>query len=341
MYQRISQKYTVAKKDKKELPELKNLCAKLFGKKRLMLRNIPTYMKLLNIHNDGRKNKTVSAELKKYSEIKKIKTDKQIARLIEILEHIVTNGKRAPGKKKEIFVNSETESAFETENSKTESASETENSEIEDYSTDSVESDETETHEFKEHKKQLAQYKNSIEFVKEMCNNQRNHKWYKEYRTILEKTFDIMHSFYTIHKEYLQYESKLRNPELLKQIEEGELRPLQPIPPLTQFEIIEFKEGLRLIGILFNCLVNKSTDDLFQSTSKTNINRIHRQLNVSEHKQRRLNGKYKNNEFENELQQMMFNNSIHDVIKELLQLETWFKLWLEYVGIVKELDTEK
>ena len=174
-----------------------------------------------------------------------------------------------------------------------------------------------------------------------MCNNQRNHKWYKVYRTNLELTFNIMHSFYTIHKEYLQYESKLRNPELLKQIEEGELRPLQPIPPLTQFEIIEFKEGLRLIGVLFNCLVNKSTDDLFQSTSKTNINRIHRQLNVSEHKQRRLNGKYKNNEFENELQQMMFNDSIHDVIKELLQLETWFKLWLEYVGIVKELDTEK
>ena len=141
LYQRISQKYTVAKKDKKELPELKNLCAKLFGNKRFMLANVKKYVHLLNIHNDARKTKTVSDELKKFDEIKKLKTDNQIIRLIEIFEYIVTNSKRAPSKKKEIFVNSndsETGTSSETENSdnsenfendsETESASETENS---------------------------------------------------------------------------------------------------------------------------------------------------------------------------------------------------------------------
>ena len=59
LYQRISQKYTVAKKDKKELPALKNLCAKLFGKKRFILANVNNYKNLLNFHNEARKTKTV------------------------------------------------------------------------------------------------------------------------------------------------------------------------------------------------------------------------------------------------------------------------------------------
>ena len=89
MYQRISQKYTVAKKDKKELPALKNLCAKLFGKKRFILANVNNYKNLLNFHNEARKTKTVNDQLKKFKEIKKLKTENQITRLIEIFDSIL------------------------------------------------------------------------------------------------------------------------------------------------------------------------------------------------------------------------------------------------------------
>ena len=126
LYSRISQKYTLAKKDKKELPGLKNLCAKLFGKKRFMVAKVKDYVHLLNVHNEARKTKTVSDELKKFREIKKLKTENQITRLFEIFEYIVNNSKRTPNKTKEISETSTTQTSSEpetlTDNSTTESS---------------------------------------------------------------------------------------------------------------------------------------------------------------------------------------------------------------------------
>ena len=113
LYSRISQKYTLAKKDKKELPGLKNLCAKLFGKKRFMVAKVKDYVHLLNVHNEARKTKTVSDELKKFREIKKLKTENQITRLFEIFEYIVNNSKRTPNKTKEISETSTTQTSSE------------------------------------------------------------------------------------------------------------------------------------------------------------------------------------------------------------------------------------
>ena len=138
MYSRISQKYTLAKKDKKELPGLKNLCAKLFGKKRLMLRNIPEYIKLLQIHNEARKNKAVSDELKKFREIKKLKTENQITRLFEIFQYIVDNSKQTLSKSKGISETANSDSPVDSETIETEETGDTEGTEPENSESETI-----------------------------------------------------------------------------------------------------------------------------------------------------------------------------------------------------------
>ena len=126
LYSRISQKYTLAKKDKKELPGLKNLCAKLFGKKRFMVAKVKDYVHLLNVHNEARKTKTVSDELKKFREIKKLKTENQITRLFEIFQYIVDNSKQTPSKSKGISETANSDSPVESETIETEDTEGTE-----------------------------------------------------------------------------------------------------------------------------------------------------------------------------------------------------------------------
>ena len=75
----------------------------------------------------------MSDELKKFREIKKLKTENQITRLFEIFQYIVHNSKQTPSKSKGISETANSDSPVESETIETEDTegTEPENSESE------------------------------------------------------------------------------------------------------------------------------------------------------------------------------------------------------------------
>ena len=111
---------------------------------------------------------------------------------------------------------------------------------------------------------------------------------------------------------------------------------ITPVEPLNSIEKAQFKERLRFVGVLFNCYINKSTNDLLQPKHKNDIKNIHKLLNVSQVLQNRKNIMYKYNPFQNEMEKECRNN-LDDVMNELNNQETLFKEWQEMKGIIYSL----